>query len=253
MPPLKITTRLNHQVVVPMLQTRCMDRTIAIVALLVGVVSAVAAIGSWTSTRRGNNQGAKTLELTASLTGIEQERRREELTPQFEITCKQTAEDRAMLHITLTGPDGLAHLDEVTVTIRNDTHTRGESQIAGGQSTAEIRQVVWGPYRLVPGVDEADANGRTVVVAGKLFRGDWFPLALERTMPPSWWSDGARWRQEWSGKPVRLLLTCRQGDTRWDVPMEVGVKPGPATGRVDPTEAKAGADAVYRPKDRLQI
>lgn len=230
-----------------------METLIIVIGVVIGAVGAVAAVGAWVSTHKGNKQGAKNLELTALLTDIERERRREELTPRFEITCKQTAEDLAKLDIELTGPDGLDHLDEVMITIRNDTPTRGDSQMPWGPNAAEIQRVVWGPYRLVPGVDNADKDGRKVVIVNRLFRGEGFPLALERTNPPSWKTEPGSWRREWSGKPVRLLLTCRQGETKWDVPCEIKVEPGPATGRVDLAEAKAGADAVYRPRERLEI
>ena len=137
------------------------------------------------------------------------------------VTCQESEGDRADLRVELEGPDGLDRLDEVSITIRDDHHNRGPSLIAGGPSAEEIGQVIWGPYRFVPRVDGADNLGRSVPPV-PLHRGDWIRFTLERSLPPKWNSDTTRWRQEWDGKPVRLLVSYRrEGYEPWSLPYEV--------------------------------
>jgi hypothetical protein len=46
---------------------------------------------------------------------------------------------------------------------------------------------------------------------------------LERSVPPSW-TDAGAWRRDYTGKPVRIAITCRrEGYEPWVIPLEVEV------------------------------
>jgi hypothetical protein len=189
--------------------------TIEILGVAAALAAAVAAIGAWVAARYSAR-------ATAALTAIEQRRLHAELTPVFELSCQPAGGDRAELRVAFVGPPGLDRLDQVTVMIRDDIRGR-KAVTAGGPTAEEIAAQVWGPYRFVPGVDGADKSGRGVEPVS-LMLGDWRPFSLERTRPPTWSNDDAKWRRQYADQPVRLEITCqRDGYSPWVIPLEVSI------------------------------
>ena len=133
----------------------------AVASLIVAVVAIVIALASVVYTRRQ----AVALEAAAvaskSTAALEGERRHEELTPQLAITATRPDDDSspAEMELELTGPPGLGGLDEVMIRIRDDMPDRVPGH--GSQLTEEqVSEVIWGPYRLNPGVRGTDSRGR---------------------------------------------------------------------------------------------
>ncbi|MBL7490475.1 hypothetical protein I6A60_02000 [Frankia sp. AgB1.9] len=182
---------------------------------IIAVLATIAAVGAWWAAQMSAR-------AAATLTRIEQARWHTDLYPQLDITCRAQMSDRATLMVELTGPPGLHHLDSVTVAIRNDGLDHPPR--AGGLTADQIAEQIWGPYRLVPGVDGTEHPGRTVTIRRVLLPGDSRPFALERTGPPTT-VDRAGWIQRYENDPLRLTVTCRQGDQEWDVHRSVDVAP----------------------------
>lgn len=154
---------------------------------------------------------------------LERQRRHDELTPQFEITHRRSqGSDDVTLHLAFVGPPGLDQLDGVEVVIRDDRPDR-RPIIAGGPTAKEIASVIWGPYRLRPGVDGADQTGRHTP-AVPLRRGEALYRLLEPSLAPHWSADPVWWRHQYAGQPVRLTLTCtRQDEPPWVLTVEVTI------------------------------
>ncbi|WP_433459893.1 hypothetical protein [Micromonospora sp. CA-248212] len=166
---------------------------------------------------------------TAALTRIEARRIWAETLPQFKITAEAQSDTYAMLHVELVGPPSLDRLDQIQLSVRDDYHARGASQIAGGPSADQVANHVWGPYRFRHGIDGGSENGRDVAPFS-LPLGEGTDFAMDRQLPPLWNTSGteASWRRDYAGKSVRLLLRCtRDGFEPWTVPAEVLVTPLP--------------------------
>jgi hypothetical protein len=100
------------------------------------------------------------------------------------------------LRVLLAGLPALGQLDQLTVTIRDDVHTRGEAILtAGGPTRDQIKRQIWGSYRFPPGTgpDEAraDETGRGAY-EGVLPVGDALICQLESNPPPPW----SKWTPE---------------------------------------------------------
>lgn len=163
----------------------------------------------------------------STLTKIEGRRLWADLIPQFRVSLQPQTDTYALLEVELVGPPMLDHLDDIRLSIRDDYHARGASQIAGGPSAEEVANHVWGPYRFKRDSDGASENGRTVAPFS-LPLGEGTKFALDRQIPPLWNTSGteASWRREYERKPVRLMLKCkREGFEPWSVPIEVVVAP----------------------------
>lgn len=197
-----------------------MDVDLAALGTITGVVSGIAAVGSWMAARAANR-------AATTLKAIEHDRWHTDLTPQFVISCRATSDIAAELRLALAGPAGLDRLDEVIVGIRDDglNHTPVD---ADWPTAEQVAWQIWGPYRFRPGVDGADRSGRTVAPI-ELQLGDWRSFALERTLPPTWMADGnagEQWRQDYAGQPMRLTITCRRKAHKpWTIPVELQVEP----------------------------
>ena len=88
----------------------------------------------------------------AKVTAIEQGRRHDELTPEFEVTCSipDMATDSADLRITLTG--GLDYLDEVVITILDEAgRDHWVHGLPGGVTREQAEAFVWGPWKFSAG------------------------------------------------------------------------------------------------------
>ncbi len=188
-----------------------------IASFVVAVVAILVAGASAAYTRKQATEQGKVAE-------IEQARRHEELTPQFEVTCEANDAEatHAELSLQLTGPTGLAGLDEVTVRIRDDRPDRAPTP--GSQLTAQqVSEIIWGPYRIMPGLHSTLPNGREHGPF-KLPKNEPYPIPLERSYAPTWVTDPGEWRKLYDGKPVRLEITCqRAGYKPWVIPLEVPV------------------------------
>jgi hypothetical protein len=191
------------------------NATILALGVVIAAVTALSGIGSWRA--------------AAILARIEEARRRSELTPDFEITGKDHG-GQADLFIILRGPNTLDRLDEVVVRILDERwKDHGASQIAGGPSPEDIAKHVWGPWEFNTGASAQVADNRTTWTraysreTGK----DWDKLGLIVTAPP-YWATGMtpqQWMRQHDGEPVRLLLSCRLGDHRWELPYDVQIVP----------------------------
>jgi hypothetical protein len=195
---------------------------VAIVSLIVAVAAIVIALTSVVYARRqavASEAAAVASKTTAALEG---ERRHEELTPVLAIAADARPGVRWVdMTVELTGPPGLGGLDEVMIRIRDDMPERKPGE--GGLTEEQISEVIWGSYRLNPGMRDTDSAGR----AHGPFRlpvHESYPLQLEPTTAPAW-SDPESWHRQYEGKPVRVEVICtREGHEPWVVPREVEVK-----------------------------
>lgn len=149
----------------------------------------------------------------------ENRRRHREMRPVLDVTVEQrTGQDVGLLRVKLVGPREVERYDRIRVDIRDD----GKNRQPRGDVTAEaIRQQVWGPFRLRPGVDGANSEGRTAVQDGRAVTDEWL-FTIERTTPPRWYGGGeAAWRGDYKGKPVRLRVEVGLGDLSWTELLEV--------------------------------
>lgn len=177
------------------------------------VVAAVVAVLAWRAARASAT-------AATDLTQLEQGRWHNELTPIFKVTAAAQPGGRARLVVALDGPPALDRLDQLTVTIRDDT-TDHSSIGAGGPTDEQVAAQIWGPYRFTPGVDGADPTGREVAPI-PLLLGDDRPFQLELSTPPMWWTAGlAAWRLGYAAAPIRLSIRCRRNDHEWNVPLEI--------------------------------
>ncbi|MET7902597.1 hypothetical protein ABZS86_14410 [Streptomyces sp. NPDC005355] len=171
-----------------------------------------------------SNRAADRANATAdSVAEVERERWHHEMTPRFDVTITRlgSGSDQASLLLTFEGPPALERLDAVEIEIRDDGYTHG-SGLAGGPSQQDIDETIWGPYRFKPGIDGASTNGRKVPAAA-MELGEWRKLALEQSFAPAW-TDGAYWRNQYAGAPVRLWVRCRrEGHQPWVLTYNVDV------------------------------
>jgi hypothetical protein len=192
---------------------------VAVASLVVAIVAIIIALASVVYARR---QAV----ASATLTAIEGDRRRDQLTPDLAIAAEARQGVRWVdMTVELTGPPGLGGLDEVMIRIRDDMPERKPGE--GGLTREQISEVIWGPYRLNPGMRDTDSAGR----AHGPFRlpmHEPYPLQLEPTTAPAW-SDPESWHRQYEGKPVRVEVICtREGHEPWVVPCEVEVKSPPS-------------------------
>lgn len=191
----------------------------ALASIIIAVVALIVALASAAYTRRQAVAAER-------VTTIEDQRRHDELTPEFAVTCEERGGTRiADMTVELTGPAGLDRLDEVTIRIRDDIPDRRPSP--GSQlSQDQIAEVIWGPYRFNPGQRGTSQNGRTHGPIS-LPAHEPYPVSLEQSIPPSWTAPS--WRAQYEDKPVRLEITCRrEGYAPWTLCYEIDAKPDPA-------------------------
>lgn len=185
-----------------------------IASFMVAVVAVVIALASVRYTR------AQAMEARKATT-IEQKRWHADRTPELAVTCGRDQGDSVDVTVELTGPASLDRLDEVMVRVRDDIPGRKPGM--GSQLTEQqISEVIWGPYRIRPGLAKTERNGRSHGPFA-LLKHEPYPIPMERTVAPSW--NGSRWREQYEDKPIRLEFTCvREGDDPWVLQTEV--RPG---------------------------
>jgi hypothetical protein len=204
----------------------------------VGAVGSMgaAAVAAWAAYQsRSSAQEANRAANT--LAHIERDRRHSELCPRFRVFSGPlgSADYHGVfrLRVLLVGPPALGQLDRLTVTIRDDFHTRGEGLLtAGGPTRDQIKQQIWGSYRFTPGTgpDEAraDGTGRETVYSGVLPMGEALVYQLEPNPPPPW-STGttqADWQRQ-QGTVLRLALLAERAELgSWRLAGEIDVGDG---------------------------
>jgi hypothetical protein len=165
--------------------------------------------------------GKRSADAATTATDIERERRHAEMRPRYLVTCDATnsGTDHWTLYVKLAGPGELEALDQLTVTIRDDSHFRLKPAPAPGQSPESVPDQVWGPLRFVPGTGPGVTTRQGAVgadAAGRWITSDGMPVgeehiyALEATSPPpaSSWN-----REQWTaevGSTVRLRMESRK-------------------------------------------
>lgn len=184
------------------------------------MVAAGAAALSWRASRAANH-------AAGTLAAIERDRRHSELCPQFRLTW-QPAHHAPKLRVTLLGPPTLTQIDSLTVSIRNDIHTRGEGQLLAGSATQDqVKNLIWGPYRFRPGTGpgeaRADDSGRATSYQAALPVGEQLTYQLEPTAPGGWMRNTTQddWMASFGGT-VRLALEAGHAEHgSWTIPAEL--------------------------------
>ncbi|MHB1613131.1 MAG: hypothetical protein ACYCYA_02230 [Actinomycetes bacterium] len=129
----------------------------------------------------------------------------------------------------------------MTVTIRDDFHTRGEGlPNAGGPTRDQIKEQIWGAYRFTPstGPDQArtDPTGRETVYESVLPVGEALVYQLEPNPPPRWSTGTNRdddWRRQQGTLPRLALLAEHEGLDPWRLVGELDAGDGHAQVEVD--------------------
>lgn len=151
--------------------------------------------------------------------GAEGKRRHREMRPELRVALDMKwPPDVGLLVVKLVGPRDVERYDRIRVEVRDD----GKNRQPGHDVTAEhIRQQVWGPFRLRPGTDGADRDGRVAEQSGQAVTDSWL-FTVERTTPPAWYSGGdSGWRRDYADEPLRLRLEVGLGDQSWVEMQEV--------------------------------
>ncbi len=196
----------------------------AIAALVVAIVAALAAVGSfWFARRsaRAADRSAVAAEKSAGAAeksaALETARRHDELAPRFRVSVGPWShfigEKTRELTVFLAGPPELGRLDALTVRIRDDRLGRPERP-ARRRGARPAAPQVWGPYRFTPGtgpgadpdrgIPGADPTGR-VTPTGGMPVGESLPFQLEATRH----TPEAALVQ--AGTVLRLQLEARRG------------------------------------------
>ncbi|SCE79288.1 hypothetical protein GA0070563_10253 [Micromonospora carbonacea] len=127
-------------------------------------------------------------------------------------------DDAGVLIVKLMGPREVERYDWIRLEVRDD----GKNRTPRGEVTVEaIRKQVWGPFRLRPGTDEADREGRAARQKGLTIT-DSCLFTVERSTPPGWYGGGeVEWRKDYAGKPIRLRIEVGLGERSWVELVEV--------------------------------
>ena len=174
-----------------------MTTTGLILGLLIAATGSAAGIGAWRA--------------AVILARIERQRRRSELTPQFEIICTVKADAacaHADLHVILRGPDTLDRLDEVIIRILDERwQDHGARLTPAGPSAEDIAKHVWGPWEFNTGASAQVADNQTTLARPSRSTGqDWDRLSLIPSAPPYWASGMTtqQWLRRHDEQPIRL-------------------------------------------------
>jgi hypothetical protein len=184
------------------------------------VLSVIAVLTAGASALYTRRQAAEAGKVTA----IEQQRFHADQTPQIALKCEARDPDghQAELMLELTGPMALDRLDQVTVRIRDD---QPRQPTPGSlQQEEHWEEVIWGRYRIRPGLRDTDPNGRAHGPF-RLPKNEPYPIPLGQSIAPPWQTDWQSWRDQYRGAPVRLEITCvRDGYQPWVLTPEIKVR-----------------------------
>lgn len=157
-----------------------------------------------------------------TMASLETQRRRDELTPEFDITC-----DGQFLYVVLAGPQHLPGLHGAIIRIADEMWTdHGTTQIAGGPSAEEVAKIVWGPYEFNTSASGNVTDQRTSReraydrTTGK----NWDKLPLLPSSRPPWasWTN-QQWMNKYRDHPVRLVIECWYRHDTWVITKDVPV------------------------------
>ncbi|MEV5653721.1 hypothetical protein [Streptomyces sp. NPDC052291] len=175
------------------------------IAAASALFSAVAGLAAYKTAREANR-------TAGAVAQIERDRWHTEMTPQVQLRF-DTSGGAPHVVVKFLGPAPLTRIQTV-VRIRDDRE-RGSSQASGAPTAQQVSDVVWGPYRLRPGIDGADPQGRAVAPFELVHRGQ-TRFALEPTPAPSWYPSAQMWRDDYDGTKLRLWVECSaQGHKPW--------------------------------------
>ena len=198
-----------------------------IVTPVIAAAAAVAGIGSWRASAKANQTGG-------GLAAIERGRRHDEVTPEFEITCRERGTSPGSTDMRVSLKRGkLDSLDEVTITIQDEAGRDHWRHGLPDRFEEEAKAFVWGPWEFNTGASAQVISNRATItrpyshVTGK----NWDLLSMTRTRPGSWMTGTSEedWRRQTADQPIRLLIACRrEGYEPWLLPYEVTVEPDAA-------------------------
>lgn len=160
---------------------------IGVVWAAVGAAGSVGAavVAAWAA-RQSKNSAQEANAAAAALAAIERDRRRDELTPEFEITCtaRDPDVDSATLFVKLT-PGRLEALDEVTITILDETGADHWAHgLPDGLTQEEAEAFVWGPWEFNTGASKQVVSNRTTVTRPySLVTGKNWDVPVEPALP----------------------------------------------------------------------
>lgn len=205
-----------------------MNLTIVLIGLVAALAAAVAAVGSWMAALKANA-------TSTALAAIEADRRHDELTPQFDITCTLREGGKwAMLRVELTG-GRLEKLDSVVVSIQDESDRNNDRavnnllrKLPNDITEDQLKLFVWGPWQFNAIMRNVDSTRESKPLGFSRVSGkNWQDYILIHTKPGSWMTSSATdWRQRYEKQPLRLLLTCRRNGypEAWLVQRDVPVK-----------------------------
>jgi hypothetical protein len=163
----------------------------AVGGLLAGVATVgVAIYGArlWKATHRLAEQTKAANELSADAAWLDVH---EKLRPTFSATATQDpAGDRGQLTVSLTGPDSLEQLDEMSIEIRNDTPLRRHGEPWPAVSSVERPARLWSRWRF----EAAPDTGRSSDLETEIKRDETYRWDLAPTDDPR---PGHSGRDQW--------------------------------------------------------
>lgn len=219
------------------------DCTVAVAALVVAIVSALAAIGAVVyaalldrrasevvaAARDSAAASARSAVASEKRLAVDTNRRESELTPRFRLTLQPENEGGTWrLDVLLLGPHELKRLDGLAVRIRDDHPWRSQWSVEFGL-TSEPTKEIWGPLQLLPGSPgvtnvpgvSTDPIGRVKQTAGMPV-GEILSFLLVGTEPPSWSDWPIDMWKRMRGTKLRLELEAqREGLELWTLPCEI--------------------------------
>ncbi|RPE27249.1 hypothetical protein [Kitasatospora cineracea] len=195
----------------------------------VGSLAALAAaVLAWWATRNASAAAADAATTARETAQIERDRWHRELTPELNFYLRASTYEWK-LRVELAGPVGLDQLDRITLHVRDEAgvdHSGGVG-LTEAQREEELPRVIWGPLRFRPVIDQTPEPGREAVI-GVLERGDNAPRLMERSVPPSWFTENGQdpqhWQERFAGQKLRLKAVCeRDRHQPWIVLAEVEI------------------------------
>ncbi|MFJ2419292.1 hypothetical protein [Streptomyces brevispora] len=180
------------------------------IAAVAAVFSSVAAFASWKTASEANR-------TATAVAQIERDRWHKEMTPTVGLAVTNER-GRPELLVEFNGPAPLGAINELELSIRDDRDRSDDRTLAGGATPEERARTIWGPFRLSPHIDGADALGRSAGTFS-LTHGEQRRFAIEASKPPRWYegAEGARrWQGEYQHTPLRVWVVCRvDGHKSW--------------------------------------